>query len=409
VVFVHGGAGRIGTANEAMYDGAELASRGDTVVVTLNYRLGMLGWTELGGLDPAYAGSGNNGLRDQLAALAWVHDHITDLGGDPDNITVFGQSTGAVSISAMLATDRPRQWMRRAILESGSGYLVHPREVAEGFAGLFLGNAGISSMAALQAMSTEQLLAAQDVSLGEHAGLIPAIAFAPYIDGDLVLGPVIERLANGDARDIDLIVGNTHDEMRFFGLINPLLFDITQDQYTPLFPAPLDSARDGMSAAYAAAPHPGMTESDAILAMITDQGFRVPATRMAEAQGRWRPTYAYELQWVTDPFYGAHHSSDLPLVFGSLDVGWMPGGDAALAADRPAITEMAHAMMDAWTAFARTGDPGWSAYRTPERSTMIFNLQRDVVPHPRDELRALWDDYDFPYLALSLAPEPDAP
>jgi para-nitrobenzyl esterase len=235
MVFVHGGAGRIGTANEAMYDGHELARRGDVVVVTLNYRLGMLGWTELGGLDAGYAGSGNNGLRDQLAALAWVRDHVADLGGDPDNVTVFGQSLGAVSISAMLATERPRRWMHRAILESGSGYLVHPRAVAEGFAQRFLGNAGISSLAELAALTTEQLLAAQDLSLGQDAGLLPAIAFAPYIDGDLVLGPVLARLANGDARDIDLLVGNTRDEMRFFGLIDPHLFEITQDQYSPLF------------------------------------------------------------------------------------------------------------------------------------------------------------------------------
>ena len=404
MVFVHGGAGRIGTANEGLYEGTELATRGDVVVVTMNYRLGMLGWTELGGLDPSYAGSGNNGLRDQLAALRWVQDHIRDLGGDPDNVTVFGQSLGATSISAMLATEHPERLMRRAILESGNGYLVHPRALAEGFAAMLLGNAGITRMADLQAMSTPQLLAAQELSLGADAGLVPAIAFAPYIDGSLVLGPVIDRVERGAARDIDLLLGTARDEMRFFGLVNPALFDITQAQYTPLFPPTLAAARDRIFAAYAAAPHPGTTESDAILAMLTDQGLRVPASRMAEAQDRWRPTYLYEFDWFADPFYGAIHSSDLPFVFGTLHLDWVPGGAAALTADRPQLVELAHAMMDAWTSFAHCGDPRWPAYRAPARRTMIFDLQRRVVGHPRDGERALWNDYGFPYLELDLGP-----
>jgi para-nitrobenzyl esterase len=404
MVFIHGGAGRIGTANEGMYDGAGLSTRGDVVVVTLNYRLGVLGWTELGGLDPRFAGSGNNGLRDQLAALVWVHDHIRDLGGDPANVTVFGQSVGAASISAILATDRPGRWVRHAILESGSGYMVHPRSLADQLAGLFLGVAGITSMADLQAMSTEQLLDAQGAMLGASPGLLPAVMFAPYIDGELVRGSAIERLAAGNARDVDLLLGTTRDEVRFFGLVDPPIFGITQADYTPLFPAPLAAQRDAIFAAYAAASHPGTSDSDTILAMLTDQGVRVPITRMAEAQSRWRPTYVYELTWSADPFYGAIHSSDLPFVFGTLHVDWIPGGSAALAADRPGLVGLAHAMMDAWTAFARCADPHWPAYRAPSRLTMTFDLERHVVAHPRDELRARWNGFDFAALNLELAP-----
>ncbi len=123
IVYIHGGAAIFGNANEARYDGSTLATTGDAIVVTLNYRLGVLGWTELGGLDPKYRGSGNNGLRDQIAALTWIRQHVADFGGDPGNVTAVGESEGAFSLSAMLATDHPQRLFHRAILESGTGYL----------------------------------------------------------------------------------------------------------------------------------------------------------------------------------------------------------------------------------------------------------------------------------------------
>lgn len=127
-------------------------------------------------------------------------------------------------------------------------------------------------------------------------------------------------------------------------------------------------------------------------------------TRIAEAQSRWRPTYVYEFTWFADPFYGAIHSSELPFVFGTLHLDWIPGGAAALAADRPRLVGLAHAMMDAWTAFARGGDPRWPAYRAPTRLTKTFDVEQTSVAHPRDDLRARWNGYDFAFLNLELAP-----
>src|SRR5262249_37166799 len=142
-----------------------MAARGDVVVVNLNYRLGVLGWTELGELDPAYRGSGNNGLRDQIAALGWVHTHIAAFGGDPDNVTAIGQSAGAFSISAMLATEHPQRLFRQVILESGNGYLVHSAQLEHTLATSFLTVSGTTTVAQLQHMSTSDLLALQNKAL----------------------------------------------------------------------------------------------------------------------------------------------------------------------------------------------------------------------------------------------------
>lgn len=158
MVFIPGGAFVVGSASEPIYNGSHLATRGNAVVVTLNYRLGILGWLELGSLDRSYAGSGNNGLRDQLAALRWVQRNIGAFGGDPHNVTVFGESAGGISVSALLAVDHPERYFHRAILESGSGYLVHTAAYAQEIARRHFQIGGIRSISQLKRMGVGQLL-----------------------------------------------------------------------------------------------------------------------------------------------------------------------------------------------------------------------------------------------------------
>jgi para-nitrobenzyl esterase len=211
LVFFHGGADEFGAANEPVFDGAALAARGDAVVVSVDYRLGLFGWTELGGLDRRYAGSGNNGLRDQIAALTWVRHQIRGFGGDPGEVTVFGQSAGAVSISALLAGDHPERLFRRAIIESGSGYQVHTGQYARDAAAHLLAAGTITSIGQLTAMSTQQLLQVQLKAQQGVSGLADALFFGPSIDGTLIPGPVLDRIAAGSARGVDLMVGSTEN------------------------------------------------------------------------------------------------------------------------------------------------------------------------------------------------------
>ncbi|HEY3685090.1 MAG TPA: carboxylesterase family protein [Streptosporangiaceae bacterium] len=396
IVFIHGGAARFGTANEPRYDGAKLAGHGDAVVVSINYRLGVFGWSELGGLDPSYRGSGNNGLRDQMTALTWVRDHIANFGGDPRDVTAMGESEGAFSISAMLATAHPERLFRRAILESGSGYLVHSpayeKRIAAGFPA--------HSVAEMRRMSTADLLKLQDKALQAAPGVGAALYFGPYVDGKLVRHSVIDSVRRGNARGIDVLIGTNKDELNFFGQGSPQALDAVSKQADDFFPKELESRHAKISAAY----HRGRSARDAGLAQFTDQGMRIPAIRLAEAQNRWRPTYLYQFNWSAPKGYGAVHTAELPFVFGSLRFTGILGGDEALKTDRARITRLSNQMVDAWTSFARTGDPSarrlvsrpaWPSYRPAQRSTMIWDLHPRVANDPRGAERRLWNGYPF--------------
>jgi len=398
IVFIHGGAARFGTGNEPRYDGTKLTKQGDAVVVTLNYRLGVLGWSELGGLDPSYAGSGNNGLRDQMQALRWVHKHIADFGGDPSNVTVAGESEGAFGISAMLATAHPEHLFRRAVLESGSGALVHSAAFERKLAAAF----PVRKISDLRHMSTRQILELQEKMIAKTPGgaAAGALFFGPYVDGDLVRGPVTEQLKRGNARSVDLLIGTNRDEMKFFGQLQPHGMEKLAKSYDAFFPPQLAGQRKKMAKVYRKEqPH-----ANTALAMFTDQGMRVPAIRMAQAQSRWRRTYMYEFAWSPPKGVGAVHTAELPFVFGSLRFTGIQGGAQALKTDRARLTTLSHQMMDAWASFARSGDPNarrtvtrptWPAYRAPRRATMIWKPSPTVTDAPRDAERAAWDDYPF--------------
>ncbi|WP_283136309.1 carboxylesterase/lipase family protein [Rhizohabitans arisaemae] len=376
IVFIHGGAARFGTANEPRYAGDRLAGRGDAVVVTINYRLGILG-------------RDNNGLRDQIAALTWVRDHIGRFGGDPGKVTAVGQSEGAFHLSAMLATEHPERLFRRVILQSGSGALVHSAAYQRRLDTRFPDTD-------LRKLPVAEILKLQEKVLAEQApGILGAVYFGPYIDGNLVRGPVVEQLAKGNARGIDLMLGTTRDEMNFFAQLGTP--EGLAAQYEAVFfPKELHDRRARVVAAY----RKGRTAQQASLAMFTDQGMRVPAIRMAEAQSRWRPTYLYQFDWQPPKGFGAVHTIELPFVFGSFGFTGIAGGAEAYRADRRRLTALSNRMIDSWTSFARTGDPKWPAYRAPRRATMIWDVTPKVVDDPRGSERRLWDG--MPFTALDL-------
>lgn len=355
VVFFHGGAARFGTANEPRYDGTELAKNG-TVVVTANYRLGLLG-------------ANNNFLRDQIAALRWVQQHIGTFGGDPRNVTAAGESEGAFALSAILATDNPQRLMRRVILQSGSGYMTH---------------ASPTPSADLTGLSTLEVLRLQEKMVGGNP-LAGAVHFGPYIDGELVRRPVLEALRAGNARGIDLLIGSNRDEMRYFAQFDPAVLDLTLDQYRAFFPRELDI--DKVSRPYRGEPN-------VALAMLTDQAMRVPATRMAEAQRRWAKAYVYQFDWGP-----AVHTAELPFVFGTMRFTGVPGGQRAYDADPVAAKALSQQMRHAWTAFARTGMPGWPQYYL--RLTKVWDVPSRVTVAPKDAQRAAWNDYDFAALRIA--------
>jgi para-nitrobenzyl esterase len=321
-------------------------------VVSINYRLGLLG------------ADNNNFLRDQITALQWVQSNIGSFGGDPRNVTAVGQSEGAFSLSAVLATDNPQRLFRRVVLQSGSGYMVHskPKPPVD-----------------LTGKSTLEILQLQEAMVGANP-LAGAIYFGPYVDGELVRQPVIDALRAGNARGIDLLVGSNRDEMNFFTQFDPSLPEMTIEEYRAFFPPQLNL--DDVARVY----------RNDVLAMFTDQAMRVPAIRMAEAQSRWARSYVYQFDWGS-----AVHTAELPFVFGTMSFTGIPGGAEAYKADPRGARALSGQMQRAWTSFAQTGNPGWPDYRFG-RITKLWNTPPRLVFGPKDAERAAWDAFDFRFL-----------
>ena len=224
MVWIHGGAFVIGSGCWPWYDGRELIRRGDLVLVTINYRLGTLGFLDLsaetGGAE--YPTSGNHGLLDQVAALRWVRDNIERFGGDPENVTVFGESAGGISISCLMAVPAARGLFRRAIVMSGGPNLVRFPSTSGAAARAFLQTAGVRDVDGLRILPTKALLKAQKRFLRQNqfgGGMV----FGPVVDGSVLPEPPLHAIQAGCARDVALITGTTLDEMRLWSLYVPIL------------------------------------------------------------------------------------------------------------------------------------------------------------------------------------------
>jgi para-nitrobenzyl esterase len=407
LAWIPGGAFLNGTGAAPLYEARRLAVRGDAVVVTLNYRVGALGFLYLdgaGGLEAA-----NLGLQDQLAGLAFVRAHAARLGGDPERITVFGESAGAGSIAALLAMPRARGAFARAILQSPACEgVIRPEEAARRAAKL-LGKLGLTpgTAARLREVPVERLLAAQAECLAEgpyETGML----FAPVVDGEVLPEIPVAALRRGLAREVAFVIGTTVDELLLYGADEPP--GIPDAARGPMLasqlrvaPARREAAARRLLEGYRAA-RASRGESTAarevFYAILSDRYLRVPAARLAEAAARHRPdTWMYLFAWRSPLRGGAHgacHALDLPFTFGNLDL----PGIAEFAGGGPAAERLAHDWMDAWLAFARAGDPShpgigaWPRYTKESRTTMVFGDKSGAVDAPLEAERALWDELE---------------
>ncbi|MFE2031163.1 carboxylesterase/lipase family protein [Streptomyces hygroscopicus] len=354
MVWIHGGAFRNGAGSLPSYDGARLAAEG-VVCVTLNYRLGAEGFLLLPD------GTANLGLLDQIAALEWVRDNIAGFGGDPDNVTVFGQSAGAISITALMTMPRARGLFRRAITQSGAGHHSHPEDIARRVTERLAALAGAEpTREGLAAVPPERLVAANGAlgreiaqatdpgQWGESAG--GGTTVLPVVDGITLPERPIDALAGGAGRDIDLLTGTTSEEFRLFLVplgMGPRITDEVLHGFLAGFGLDPVEARG----AYAAA-HPGATPGDLLSAAMSDHAYRIPALRVAEARAaQGADTFVYEFAWpspVLDGALGACHMAEIGFVFGNLS-------DPLTGPGAP--RELSDALRGAWVSFARTGRP----------------------------------------------------
>jgi para-nitrobenzyl esterase len=400
--WIHGGAFSMGSGSTPLHDGRTLASRGNVVIVTINYRLGPLGFLNLnevtGGKIPA---TGNEGLLDQIAALEWVRENITSFGGDPDNVTVFGESAGGMSIGCLLAMPRTRGLFHKAILQSGVGNTAVPLEEAVSVAQEFLDTLGLkkADVDALQGFKVERLLSAQMELLLkiQKRGFPQRITItAPVIDGKTIPELPLHAIHKGSGGNISTIVGCTREEWKLFGILEPNLSKLDE---AGLFRrcqrlGPAEKVR-GLIEEYrnARARRGEDTSPREILSAIeTDLMFRVPGIRVIEELCRYNPhTYSYLFTWkspIQGGILGACHALDVGFVFGTHNNNFCGSG--------PAADTLSKNMQDAWIAFARTGDPSsegtgsWPAYGD-HRVTMILGEKCYTAEAPYDEERRAWD------------------
>jgi para-nitrobenzyl esterase len=396
MVWIHGGAYTIGMSSLPEYDGGHLARDGGVVVVTFNYRVGIEGFGQIEGA-PA-----NRGLLDQIAALEWVRDNIRAFGGDPDRVTVFGESAGGGSVAALLAMPRAAGLFGHAIAQSVQGTFFSP-ELAADIASSCAAELGLRPTAAdLSTVAPARLSAAGDAigarmaQWADRWGQVAyrSIPFSPIVDGDALPVTPWQALADGAGRDIELLVGHTRDEQRLFTALDGLLGQVTEEQAETaldiLAPGPLGAGRyrEGF---------PGAGPDELYELVNSDWSFRMPTLHLAQAQaeagGR---AHVYELTWPAPGMggiLGACHGLDVPLVFGNLD----RGQPSLLIGDgpNPEAEALSARMRAAWTAFAAHGDPGWTAFETDQRLVQVFDTRPTVTAYPEETSRLIWQDHTF--------------
>jgi para-nitrobenzyl esterase len=402
MVWLHGGAFAYGSGNRAVTDGANLARRGDVVVVSVNHRLNICGYLHLEDLGgERFAGSGNAGSLDMVAALEWVRDNIAALGGDAGNVTIFGESGGGGKVSALLVMPAAKSLFHRAVIQSGAAVRFTTRERANALADAVVKQFG--GLDKLQDVPLGALLGAM-IPASKAAGprafpLLDRYDFGPVVDGAVVAQHPAEPSTAPLGDDIPLMIGGTAREASLF-LDDDAVWHrtLTEDQLRervaavagPDTEAALKLYRDLL---------PGANPGDRLIAALTGSNFSVRtwlyaerrAAKLDEKSGG-APVYHYSLDWPS-PFaggrMGAHHAMDLPFVFDTTDVPLSTkGADGA--------PELAAAMSATWAAFARTGAPdnpaipAWPAYTTDNRATMVFDMRCRVVNDPLREARLLW-------------------
>jgi para-nitrobenzyl esterase len=397
LVFVHGGAFRLGTSTAATYDGSALCAGGDVVVVTLNYRVGALGFMHLPEL-----GAVNLGLLDQVAALEWVAAEIGAFGGDPGRVTVFGESAGAKSIECLLSMPVARGLFGGAILQSTYAPGMDA-EVAAEFARDVAESAGAGGdLSALRSVPAPALLAAvTEVQLRGGPNLWGG-SIGPVVDGSVLPAEPLEAVREGAVPPVPLIVGTNLDESRLFGAIGPGGLAVDEEALVSRIDALLGAPGGPRGAEIAesyrgfrSARGQGTSAADVLFAAQTDRMFRQHSIALAEAHGlHQRDVWMFLFTWPSPAqggLLGACHALELPFVFGTLE-----SPTAEFTGTDDAAGSLSATVRSAWLGFARTGAPpedlGWPRYEAGRRATLELGRTVRVLDAPEEDERRFWTD-----------------
>jgi len=390
----HGGGFATGSGSSPDNDGTNLARRGDVVVVTINHRLNVLGFANLSEFSTDFAASGDAGMLDIVQALQWVRSNISEFGGDPNTVMIFGQSGGGRKVETLLAMPAAKGLFHRAVIESGAAIKVVDRDVAVRNSKLLLAKLGIqnANVRELQKLSVEKIMAAHFAVMKENPGVDQTTAgFSPTVDGAILPQHPFYPNASAVCPDVPVMIGSTRTEMTLSFLNDASAFAQTEQQMRGRVRDLLGAQAPGIIDLYQKL-NPSASPSDIYFLIASDYRYGAPTMKIAErraALGK-APVYLYYFTWET-PVQGGRlkspHTMEIPFAFDNVKISTrMTGGGADAMA-------LADKVSDAWIAFARTGNPNtpklpnWPAFNAKDRATMVIDNVSKVVNDPLREQR----------------------
>lgn len=393
MVWFHGGAWSWGNANSPRTRGTRLVTKHDVVVVCINQRLNIFGHLDLSdrGGDPW---SGNAGTLDMIAALEWIRDNIAAFGGDPGNVTVFGESGGGAKVSVLLSMPRAKGLLHRGIIQSGACVRVRTRERALALTECV--QRVLGSVSVYDAMMDQLLEAVGPATkaLGAPSSpLFDRYAFGPVVDGDVIPEQPFDPVARDYLADVPVIIGDMKTETANYLAVVDKVWDrsLTEDEMVSHMRPIAGGDRNRVVALYRRL-YPEMNPSERLIAMTTDSNFRIRSLVLAQRRaGLHRgPVWMYSFEWETPLFDGrlkAPHAMDVPFTFNTLDLTNATDGSAD-------ALRLADTMSSVWAGFARDGRPGpdWPEYDADTRATLMLDKHCGIENDPRGEERRLWQD-----------------
>ncbi len=391
----HGGGYAQESGSWPWVNGEALARRGDVVVVTINHRLNLFGYFHLGDVGgEKYAASGNAGMLDLVAGLAWVRDNIAQFGGDPNQVMIFGESGGGAKVSTLLAMPAARGLFHRAAIESGPGLRANTRDAANALTQAMLAKLGIGSSRIddLQTLPPETLLSAMKSVLAT-----PGVrgSFGPVLDPRILPTHPFDPIAPETSSPVPLIIGCNRQESTFFSLRDDDAFQLNEAGLAKRMAALAPDADAPRIIETYKAVYPGSSPSDIYFLAATDRGMRRNSIRLAERKVAQHSAsvYMYLFTWKSPALQGklrSPHTAEIPFVFDNTDI------PKYMTAHAKQEQELAARMSGAWIQFARSGTPdhksipAWPKYDFEKRATMIFDTTCHVVDDPDSEARELW-------------------
>jgi len=402
IVYIHGGAFIGGGSNDPVYDGANISKRGDIVFASINYRIGMLGFLYLEDFGAEFKGSGSNGIRDQVMALRWIKNNIARFGGDPENITIMGESAGAQSVFALIGLPQAKGLFQKGIAESGTINAFRTKEEAAALTKQFMRIANVTDVAGLRKLKPAEVIDAQ-VRLASEVGPMASRMCAPVVDGTVIPKDLLAAIQDGAAAGISLLNGTVHDEYCYWIGYYPVLKTKPLSQFlaeNTWVARNLGDQKQGVLDFYKKKyPMPGPDKSSvsSSVAFVTDLQFLMQHIRVSEAQEKHAKVWMYRFDWKSQvpnkEYLNACHAIEVPFVLNTFSSAL---ADEIVGPNPPmALSEV---VQDAWISFARTGDPNhkglpeWPAYEPAHRATMIFDTKSKVVEDPDPEVRELFKD-----------------